>query len=152
MHWGGNWGYEIDREQRRFAHRVIDEAGIDLLHGHSSHHPRGIEIYRNKVIMYGCGDLINDYEGISNLPPEFRSTLKLMYFPTLDPATGELVDFEMIPMRLRRFRLQRASMEDAAWLTATLDRESRKLGARVELQENGRMAVTARRVNQREIP
>jgi poly-gamma-glutamate capsule biosynthesis protein CapA/YwtB (metallophosphatase superfamily) len=142
IHWGSNWGYEIDEEQRRFAHRVIDEAGIDLLHGHSSHHPRGIEIYRNKAILYGCGDLINDYEGIRASYPEFRSALKLLYFPLLDPATGEIVRFEIVPMRMRRFRLQRATADEAAWLAATLDRNSRRMGARARLRDDGRIEVT----------
>ena len=34
------------------------------MHGHSSHHPRPIEVYRGKLILYGCGDLVDDYEGI----------------------------------------------------------------------------------------
>ena len=49
--------------QIRFAHRLID-AGVDVVHGHSSHHPRPIEVYRGKLILYGCGDTIDDYEGI----------------------------------------------------------------------------------------
>ena len=53
------------REQRDFAHRLIDAAGVDLVHGHSSHHAKGIEVYRGKLILYGCGDFLNDYEGIS---------------------------------------------------------------------------------------
>ncbi|MEO6825184.1 MAG: CapA family protein [Nitrosospira sp.] len=38
IHWGGNWGYEVPRDQREFAHLLIDEAGADVVHGHSSHH------------------------------------------------------------------------------------------------------------------
>jgi poly-gamma-glutamate synthesis protein (capsule biosynthesis protein) len=56
IHWGSNWGYQVPIEQREFAHQMIDEAGIDVIHGHSSHHPRGIEVYRNKPIIYGCGE------------------------------------------------------------------------------------------------
>jgi len=41
LHWGGNWGYEIPREQMLLAHRLIDEADIDVVHGHSAHHPKG---------------------------------------------------------------------------------------------------------------
>ena len=37
IHWGGNWGYCISRQERSFAHSLIDIAGIDLLHGNSSH-------------------------------------------------------------------------------------------------------------------
>jgi poly-gamma-glutamate capsule biosynthesis protein CapA/YwtB (metallophosphatase superfamily) len=64
IHWGPNWGYQVPAEHVRFAHRLID-SGVDIVHGHSSHHPRPIEVYRNRLILYGCGDFINDYEGIS---------------------------------------------------------------------------------------
>ena len=140
LHWGYNWGYEVSREQREFARAVIDEARIDLVHGHSSHHPRGIEVYRNKAIIYGCGDLINDYEGIESDQESFRSELVLMYFPTLDRANGELLRFEIIPMRMARLRLQRASREESEWLTEVLDRESRAGGMFV-LQANGRIVL-----------
>jgi Putative enzyme of poly-gamma-glutamate biosynthesis (capsule formation) len=71
IHWGGNWDYKVPREQREFAHKLIDEAGVDVIHGHSSHHIKGIEVYRGKLIMYGCSDLLNDYEGISGLYEDF---------------------------------------------------------------------------------
>ncbi|MGH1571072.1 CapA family protein [Methylobacterium sp. P31] len=80
IHWGPNWGYDVPIDQRRFAHEVIDRAGISIVHGHSSHHPKGIEVYRGKLILYGCGDFLNDYEGIVG-HEEFRGDLTLMYFP-----------------------------------------------------------------------
>jgi poly-gamma-glutamate capsule biosynthesis protein CapA/YwtB (metallophosphatase superfamily) len=46
------------------AYAFIDTAGIDVIHGHSSHHAKPIEIYRGKLILYGCGDFLNDYEGM----------------------------------------------------------------------------------------
>ncbi|MBN1628537.1 MAG: CapA family protein [Thermoleophilia bacterium] len=130
IHWGGNWGYRIPERQRSFAHRLIDDAAIDLVHGHSSHHAKGIEIYRGKPILYGCGDLINDYEGLPGRFP-FRRHLKLMYFPTLDARTGNLIEFELSPLETRRFRLHRPSADDTLWLQRTLDRESHWLGATV---------------------
>src|SRR5260370_540653 len=65
LHWGGNWGYAVAHEAVRFARRLIDEAAVDVLYGHSSHHPRGVEVYRGRLILYGCGDFIDDYEGVS---------------------------------------------------------------------------------------
>jgi poly-gamma-glutamate capsule biosynthesis protein CapA/YwtB (metallophosphatase superfamily) len=56
IHWGGNWSYDIPAQQTRFAHGLIDEVGFRVIHGHSSHHPKGIEIYRDRPILYGCGD------------------------------------------------------------------------------------------------
>ena len=141
LHWGGNWGYRIDPDERSFAHRLIDEAGVDLLHGHSSHHPKGIELYRGKAILYGCGDFLNDYEGIRGEHGEYRGELTLMYFPALDPATGTVVSFEAVPLRIRRFRLQHASDEEASWLAGMLDRESRPLGVRAVLGAHNRIAL-----------
>ena len=46
-----------------FAHRLVD-AGADVVHGHSSHHPRPLEVYGGRLVLHGCGDLVNDYEGI----------------------------------------------------------------------------------------
>jgi len=135
IHWGGNWGYAIPQTQRTFAHRLIDEAGVDIVHGHSSHHVKGIEVYKNRLILYGAGDFINDYEGISGYE-EFRGELVLMYFASVDPATGELVRLRMIPMQIRRFQLNRASRADALWLQDVLNREGRALGTRVEIDEN----------------
>jgi poly-gamma-glutamate synthesis protein (capsule biosynthesis protein) len=131
LHWGSNWGYAISKDQRSFAHALIDEAGIDVVHGHSSHHPRPIEVYRGRLILYGCGDLINDYEGISG-HEIFRGELGLLYFVTLDRG-GRLQKLAMRPVTRRRLRLNISSQEDAAWLAKKLDEESKRFGSRVEL-------------------
>ena len=133
IHWGGNWGYQVPVDQREFARQLIDEAAIDVFHGHSSHHPRGIEVYRNRPIIYGCGDFVNDYEGIRG-HEQYRGELSLMYFVSINPGSGELTRLKMTPMRIRRFRLNRASAEEASWLAATLDRESGRFESRVKLQ------------------
>ncbi|UCF96578.1 MAG: CapA family protein [Spirochaetaceae bacterium] len=138
IHWGGNWGYEIPKAHRSFAHKLIDEGGVDLIHGHSSHHARPIEVYRGKLILYGCGDFINDYEGIGGYEA-YRDDLVLMYFPRIDPADGKLIDLQMTPLQIKRFRLQRASGADARWLRDILNRHSEKFATRVELGEDNRL-------------
>ena len=143
IHWGGNWGYDLPSDQRAFAHALIDEAGIDLVHGHSSHHVKGIEVYRERLILYGCGDFINDYEGISGME-EFRGDLGLMYFPTIDPATGHLVYLAMTPTRLRNLRVNLASASEADWLADALDREGQSLGTHVVKAGDGRLALVWR--------
>jgi poly-gamma-glutamate capsule biosynthesis protein CapA/YwtB (metallophosphatase superfamily) len=132
IHWGGNWGYEVPRAQQAFARRLIDEAGVDLVHGHSSHHPKAIEVHRNKLILYGCGDFVNDYEGIAGYEA-FRDDLVLMDLPRLAVPGGRLLELRLVPFQIRRFRLHRASPADAAWLGDVLDRESRVFGTRVEV-------------------
>ncbi len=140
IHWGSNWGYELPDEQREFAHQLIDKAAIDVIHGHSSHHPRGIEVYRSKPIIYGCGDFVNDYEGISG-HDEYRGELSLMYFVSLNTHSGELTGLEMIPMRIRRFQLKRASRKESSWLAATMERESKRFGSSVELREDQSLSL-----------
>lgn len=131
LHWGGNWGYDIPGEQRRFAHALIDAAGVDVVHGHSSHHPRAVEVHRGKLILYGCGDLINDYEGISG-HAHYRGELGLMYFATLD-GSGHLRKLALRPVTRRRLRLAISSQEDAAWLAQKMDAECARFGGRVAL-------------------
>ncbi len=140
IHWGSNWGYQIPQGQTDFAHRLIDEAGVDIIHGHSSHHVKGIEVYRQKLVLYGCGDFLNDYEGIGGYEA-FRADLSLMYFATLDPFTGRLVELQMVPTQIRRFRINRASKVDTLWLKDTLTREGAKFGTRVKLSEDNRLIL-----------
>jgi poly-gamma-glutamate capsule biosynthesis protein CapA/YwtB (metallophosphatase superfamily) len=132
VHWGPNWGYEIPRSHIRFAHHLI-EGGIDVVYGHSSHHPLAVEIYRDRLILYGCGDLINDYEGIEGYE-EFRGDLALMYFATFDPE-GQNIGLWMAPMQMRKLQLHAASPADVRWLCKRLDEISRPFGSRIEQVE-----------------
>lgn len=148
LHWGGNWGYTIEAEQRGFAHRLIDQAHVDVVYGHSSHHPKGIELYRDKLILYGCGDLLNDYEGIGGRET-FRPDLALMYLPALDPSTGRVLDLQLVPMQVHRLQLRRASKPDTHWLLAMLNRESSALGAAFAIDAHGWLGLTDRNAKAR---
>ncbi|HJR36209.1 MAG TPA: CapA family protein [Gemmatimonadales bacterium] len=136
VHWGGNWGFAIPPAHRRFAHGLIDRAGIDVVHGHSSHHPKAVEVYHDRPILYGCGDFLNDYEGISRRD-RLRHDLVLMYFVTIEGSTGRLVRLGMTPLQIRRFRLQRPSRSDCTWLRDTLDREFRVFDSRIAVGDDG---------------
>jgi poly-gamma-glutamate synthesis protein (capsule biosynthesis protein) len=60
--------------------------------------------------MYGCGDLINDYEGIGPQPwldHGLPSNQVCMYLATLDAATGRLRGLDLVPMRLHRYGTER---------------------------------------------
>jgi len=140
IHWGDNWGYEVPDEQRQFAHRLIDDAGFDVVHGHSAHHAKGIEVYRRKLILYGCGDFLNDYEGIGGYEA-FRDDLAVMYLPRCSISSGDLLELTLLPFQIRKFRLNHASSGDVAWLRDTLDRESAKFGSRVALDANNTLKV-----------
>ncbi|MFE5200260.1 CapA family protein [Streptomyces sp. NPDC056601] len=135
IHWGSNWGYTVPRDQVRFAHALVD-GGADVVHGHSSHHPRPLELYRGKLITYGCGDLVNDYEGISGYE-NYRDDLRLLYSPSLEPCTGRLRELRVTPFQTRQMRLRRASAEDCQWLQDLLGRISRGFGSRIAYDPDG---------------
>ncbi|MBB4187181.1 poly-gamma-glutamate synthesis protein (capsule biosynthesis protein) [Sinorhizobium terangae] len=141
IHWGPNWGDDIPDAQRQFAHALIDEADVSIVHGHSSHHAKAIEVYRNRLLLYGCGDFLNDYEGIRGYE-EFRSDLRLMYFAGVNPANGELSALEIAPLRAHRFSLAYPSRTDVEWVAEVLNRNSRRFGTGVRQASGWRLSLS----------
>jgi poly-gamma-glutamate synthesis protein (capsule biosynthesis protein) len=139
IHWGGNWGYEIPRDQIAFAHRLIEE-GVAIVHGHSSHHVKRIEVFNGRLILYGCGDFLTDYEGIRGYEM-FRGDLALMYFIELEPCSGELIAAQLVPMQMRRFRLERASAGDAEWLCNLLNEFGAQFNTRARLEKDNSLTL-----------
>ncbi|UUU29166.1 CapA family protein [Streptomyces sp. CA-210063] len=137
VHWGSNWGYLVPRDQIRFAHTLVD-GGVDIVHGHSSHHPRSVEVYRERLILHGCGDFIDDYEGIPGYE-EYRDDLRIAYLVTVAASTGRLTGLRMVPLRARRMRLEPAPAADRTWLRTTLDRISH--GVRITLETDGTLTA-----------
>jgi poly-gamma-glutamate capsule biosynthesis protein CapA/YwtB (metallophosphatase superfamily) len=139
IHWGGNWGYEIPREQIVFAHHLIDQ-GVAIVHGHSSHHVKAIEVFKGRLILYGCGDFITDYEGISGYEA-FRGDLALIYLLEVNSDTGELISLRMVPMRMRRFRLERPSAADSKWLCNLLNQLGGRFGTSMRLEDDDSLSL-----------
>jgi poly-gamma-glutamate capsule biosynthesis protein CapA/YwtB (metallophosphatase superfamily) len=137
VHWGSNWGYEIPRDQITFAHRLIVE-GIAIVHGHSSLHVKAIEVFKERLVLYGCGDFLTDYEGISGYPAAagFRGDLAMMYLIELNSCSGELIAARLVPMRMRRFRLERASAADTRWLCNLLNQLGKQFSTGVTLEKD----------------
>src|SRR5450830_1826728 len=141
IHWGPNWGYDIPEEQRHFAHTLIERSDVSVIHGHSSHHAKGIEVYRNRLILYGCGDFLNDYEGIQG-HEDYRGDLALMYFADFHHASRDVAATAIVPLQIRKFSLVRPSGPDIDWVQQTLDRESRSFGTSVVVTSPGRLALS----------
>lgn len=131
VHWGGNWGWNVDSSFVKFAHKAIDEAGVHVIHGHSSHHVKGIEVHNGRLIIYGCGDFLNDYEGITGYE-SFRDDLALMYFADLNPETGLLAGLRMVPTQIKHLRVNKAKEEGINWLVKTMSKECRKFNCDVK--------------------
>ena len=149
VHWGSNWGYDVPEEQVRFAHRLLD-GGVDVVHGHSSHHPRPLEVYDGRLVLYGCGDLVNDYEGIAGEGARYRDDLRVLYVvdlsgPPPGATTGWSVrDVRLVVLQSRRLRLELAEAADVTWLADRLTSASQRFGVRLEVVDDAILAAAHR--------
>lgn len=125
-----------------FAHKII-EFGADIYWGHSNHMPQGIEIYNynddknnnnsnssnNKnIIMYDCGDFIDDYA----IDPNFRNDLSFIFllhlnidqnykFKKNNNNTNNNKEnillrnaiIELIPIKINNFQVNTISIDDS---------------------------------------
>jgi len=139
IHWGENWGYNIPLVQKAFAHTLIDLTGASIIHGHSSHHVKGLEVYNGALILYGCGDFINDYEGILGYE-EFRAELTFLYLVVLN-GSGKFESCKMVPMHQMNFRLQQPSKDDISWLIRLYRTKNSIEGAQLVLCETGCLEI-----------
>jgi poly-gamma-glutamate capsule biosynthesis protein CapA/YwtB (metallophosphatase superfamily) len=139
IHWGSNWGYEVPHDQIKFAHRLIEE-GVAIVHGHSSHHVKAVEVFKGRLILYGCGDFLTDYEGISGYEM-FRGDLALMYLIELDSCSGELIAARLVPMCMRQFRLEHASVADAQWLCDCLNKLGKPFNTGARLGKDSNLSL-----------
>jgi poly-gamma-glutamate capsule biosynthesis protein CapA/YwtB (metallophosphatase superfamily) len=130
IHWGNNWGHDISCQQRSLAHTLVDQGRASIVHFHSSHHPKAIEVHRHRLILYGAGDLINDYEGIPGYE-EYLPDLGMIYFPLIDGISGQLVTLRMRVYARRNMRLIRATEKEVMELSSLLQRPCLDLGTRL---------------------
>lgn len=109
IHWGGNWSPVVPDVHRHFARRLIRDVGVDLVFGHSSHHLMPIEVFDGVPIVYGAGDLLNDYEGIGGHEP-YEPGLVAIYLVHFD--SGRPRELEVLPFRLTNLALRAATRRE----------------------------------------
>lgn len=120
IHWGANWVFKIPSLHIQFAHTLIDNGYVDLIHGHSSHHILEMEVYKGKPIIYGCGDFINDYEGIGG-QEVFRGDISMMFFIAFDTPGRKLQSVTLVPLIKHQFSLKKLSVKDLEFIEAKLN-------------------------------
>jgi poly-gamma-glutamate capsule biosynthesis protein CapA/YwtB (metallophosphatase superfamily) len=64
IHWATSRSAEVSANNRAFAHDLID-AGADVILGHHPPHPKGIEVYHGKVILYAPSNVLRGHNGPS---------------------------------------------------------------------------------------
>lgn len=136
VHWGPNYSWHPSSSIRSLAHFLIDECGIDVIHGHSSHHVQGVEIYKSKLIIYGCGDFVDDYA----VDGEFRNDLSALWRVGLERDGKKLRSkmLEVFPTRIRKFQAMRLGAEEPeyGWVVGKIRNLSQHYGTKFE-EERG---------------
>lgn len=94
-HWGQEyWEHPCDR-QKQVGHAAV-EAGADLILGHHPHVLEGIEIYRNRPILYSMGNFIFD----QRQGPRMESAIFKLRFAEDQGWTIKIVPICLPPHRL----------------------------------------------------
>lgn len=143
IHWGPNYCRSPSDEIKALAHFFIEECDVDIIHGHSSHHIQGVEIYKGKLILYGCGDFVDDYA----VNAEWRNDLSALWRVTVQEEGEKLVlrRLEVFPNRIRNFQAGLLDRKDAdhKWLTKRFRELCAEMGTSLEeeLGDDGQIVV-----------
>jgi poly-gamma-glutamate capsule biosynthesis protein CapA/YwtB (metallophosphatase superfamily) len=105
-HWGANWGSAVPRGHRTLAHALV-EAGADVVYGHSPHIFRGVELYRNRPILYSAGDFVDDYA----VDPVARNDQSFIFQLDTEGTTPRTL--RLYPTVIRDFQARLAGAESA---------------------------------------
>jgi poly-gamma-glutamate synthesis protein (capsule biosynthesis protein) len=135
-HWGANMTSEPERWQLRAA-AELQEAGADLVAGHSAHVFHGIGWSDRGPLLYDLGDALDDYA----IDPRLRNDLGVLALWTPRDADMEL---ELVGLALDFCHTRLAEGEEAQWIAARLDRACKELGTRVEPLAEQRFRITPR--------
>jgi poly-gamma-glutamate synthesis protein (capsule biosynthesis protein) len=133
MHWGPNKRQHPTQQFIDYAHAMID-AGADVLHGHSAHIFQGIEIYKNKLIIYDSGDFIDDYAIDSDL----RNDQSLLFQLYIDK--NGLQKLIMIPVLINNMQVNYATGSDYQQIVDRIITLSTEFDTIIR-EDNGRLIV-----------
>jgi poly-gamma-glutamate capsule biosynthesis protein CapA/YwtB (metallophosphatase superfamily) len=128
-HWGPNMTDRPARWQRRAAAQ-LQEAGADLVAGHSGHVFHGVEWSERGPVLSDLGDALDDYA----VSAELRNDLGVLVIWRPGGGPEEL---ELVGLKLEFCRTVLARGADAEWLALRLQHACHQLGTDVErLDEN----------------
>lgn len=98
LHWGSNWEPEVSPERKRFAYDLC-RSGVNIIHGHSSHHIQPIEDINGNIVFYGFGDLVDDYA----IDEDFRSDLSFLAAIQID--NNKISDIVIRPTQIASYQV-----------------------------------------------
>lgn len=133
IHWGPNMVERPESIQREFAYQLL-QSGVDILHGHSAHIFQGIEIKNKKVILYDCGDFIDDYV----VDPELRNDLSFLF--EIEVRNKKIAALQLIPVSIKDMQVNLSDPSEASRSLARMQMLSAEFGT--DVPENGLISIT----------
>lgn len=133
-HWGPNMTTEPAPWQREAARRM-QEAGADLVAGHSAHVFHGVGWSPDGPLLFDLGDALDDYA----VDGALRNDLGVM---AVWRPGGAGVELELVGLALDFCHTRLAEGREADWIGARLERACARLGTGVVRKGVGRFAIT----------
>jgi poly-gamma-glutamate capsule biosynthesis protein CapA/YwtB (metallophosphatase superfamily) len=130
LHWGPNMKQQPSETFVQFAHDLID-SGVDIVHGHSAHIAQGIEIYKNKLIMYDTGDFIDDYA----VDKDLRNDLSFFFQVTV--SWQGIQNITLFPVQINNMQVNKATGKNRQLIIDRMKQLSAKLGTQLTETESG---------------
>jgi poly-gamma-glutamate capsule biosynthesis protein CapA/YwtB (metallophosphatase superfamily) len=113
IHCGKNWGYEVPSSHEEFAKKLVNKTGCNLIFCHSSHHLKPFTYFEKCLIMFGVGDVINDYEGINPGPDKSIYRHQLTYLHRVVFSDNQSPpSLEIFPFQVRQLQLKSCNQDD----------------------------------------
>lgn len=124
IHWGPNMQAEPEQYFIDFAHAMI-EHGADIVHGHSAHNFQGIEIYKQRLILYDTGDFVDDYAVDTYLRNDHS------FFFIVEVSKQQIKKLVLIPVLISKCQVNLAEGEDYKWCMQRITKLSAKFGTTI---------------------
>ncbi len=116
LHWGPNMRLRPTSPFRNFAKQLIDQ-GADIIHGHSAHIFQGVEVYKEKLILYDTGDFIDDYM----VDPVLRNDRSFLF--QVEADKDRLLNLRLIPTLITHCQVNISSNQETLERMSFLSKE-----------------------------
>jgi poly-gamma-glutamate synthesis protein (capsule biosynthesis protein) len=135
LHWGPNMVEEPFEDHERWGRWLLSE-GVDVIHDHSAHVFNAVEAREDGLILYDCGDFVDDYR----VDRELRNDRSFLFELTVDDG-GSATELRLVPVEIGDWQVRLATGDAARWCRETMVERSRGYGT--EFRREGETLVVA---------
>lgn len=128
LHAGPNWAREPSADLQQLARRAV-AAGFRIVFCHGAHVFQGMEFHRGCPIIYGAGNLVDDYY----VDPGWRNDRQVLIELVLSSQCVEAVRFH--PVVIENMRVRPALRGEAGIIADEMQERCVSLGTRVRRGE-----------------